>query len=316
MNKPVLVYRGDELASYGFGDSHPFGLDRHDVFHDELAEAGLGDAIQYAAPRAASVDDLLLFHTADYIDKVSRMSSEGKGFLDDGDTPALPGIFNAASNVVGTTLAAVDTIMQGDAERAFVPIGGLHHAGRNCAAGFCVFNDCGVAVEHLRKKHGLQRIAYVDIDAHHGDGMFYGFEDDPDLIFADVHEDGRCLYPGTGAESETGKGRARGTKLNIAMEPGAGDDEFKRAWSRIESYIDHAQPEFILFQCGADSLEGDPITHLRYTEQAHADAATALCALADKHCGGRIVGTGGGGYNRRNLARAWTRVVQSFVEAG
>ena len=118
MNKPVLVYRGDELASYGFGDSHPFGLDRHDVFHDELAEAGLGDAIQYAAPRAASVDELLLFHTADYIDKVSRMSSEGKGFLDDGDTPALPGIFNAASNVVGTTRAAVDTSMQGEAERA------------------------------------------------------------------------------------------------------------------------------------------------------------------------------------------------------
>jgi len=206
--------------------------------------------------------------------------------------------------------------MQGDAERAFVPIGGLHHAGRNCAAGFCVFNDCGVAAEHLRKKHGLQRIAYVDIDAHHGDGMFYGFEDDPDLIFADVHEDGRFLYPGTGAESETGTGRARGTKLNIPLQPGAGDEEFKKAWSRIESYVDHAQPEFILFQCGADSLEGDPITHLRYTEQAHADAATALCGLADKHCGGRIVGTGGGGYNRHNLARAWTRVVQSFVEAG
>ena len=137
-----------------------------------------------------------------------------------------------------------------------------------------------------------------------------------DLIFADVHEDGRHLYPGTGAESETGTGRARGTKLNIAMEAGAGDDDFKKAWSRVESYIDHARPEFILFQCGADSLEGDPITNLRYTEQAHADAAAALCALADKHCGGRIVGTGGGGYNRRNLARAWTRVVQSFVEAG
>jgi acetoin utilization protein AcuC len=316
MKLPVLVYKGDELASYGFGDPHPFGLDRHDVFHDELAAAGLGDAIEYATPRSADVDDLLLFHTADYIDKVSKMSAEGKGYLDEGDTPALPGIFDAASVVVGTTLAAVDAIMEGKARRAFVPIAGLHHAGRNNAAGFCVFNDCGVAAEYLRKQHDLQRIAYVDIDAHHGDGMFYGFEDDANLIFADIHEDGRYIYPGTGAAEETGKGRARGTKLNIPMAPGADDNDFRRAWSRVEAYLDHARPEFILFQCGADSLEGDPITHLRYTEQAHADAAAALCRLADKHCAGRIIGTGGGGYNRHNLARAWTRVVQSFVEAG
>jgi acetoin utilization protein AcuC len=315
MSDPVLVYRGEEIANYGFGDPHPFGTDRHDVFHAELAEANLGDAISYARPRHASVDELLLFHTADYIDKVSRMSVDGKGFLDEGDTPAVVGIFDAASNVVGSTLAAVDAIMRGEAKRAFVPIAGLHHAARNTAAGFCVFNDCGIAAEYLRKNHGLQRIAYIDIDAHHGDGVFYGFEDDPDLIFADVHEDGRHLYPGTGAAEETGTGRARGTKLNIPMQPGADDADFARAWARVEAYLDHAKPEFIIFQCGADSLEGDPITHLRYTEQAHADAASALCRLADKHCQGRIVGTGGGGYNRDNLARAWTRVVQSFVAA-
>jgi acetoin utilization protein AcuC len=313
---PVLVYRGDELASYGFGDPHPFGLDRHDVFQQELALAELGDGVEYAMPRRAGVDELLLFHTADYIDKVSRMSFEGTGFLDEGDTPALPGIFDAASDVVGTTIASVDAIMGGQARRAFIPIAGLHHAGRGHAAGFCVFNDCGVAAEYLRKQYGVQRIAYVDIDAHHGDGMFYSFEDDPDLIFADIHEDGRFLYPGTGGAEETGKGRARGTKLNIPLQPGAGDGEFAKAWEQVEAYIDRASPEFILFQCGADSLEGDPITHLRYTEEAHAHAATALCSLADKHCAGRVVGTGGGGYNRRNLARAWTRVVQSFVEAG
>mgnify|MGYP001818881906 FL=1 len=315
MAQPVRVYKGEALASYGFGDPHPFGLDRHDAFHAELAAAGLGDRVEYASPVSASVDDLLLFHTAEYIDKVSRMSSEGKGFLDGGDTPAMPGIFDAASVVVGTTIAAVDSVMRGETRRAFVPIAGLHHAARDGAAGFCVFNDCGVAAEHLRKQHGLTRIAYVDIDAHHGDGVFYGFEDDPDLIFADIHEDGRYLYPGTGAESETGTGRARGTKLNVALAPGAGDPEFDRAWSRVESYLDHARPEFILFQCGADSLEGDPITHLRFTEDAHARAAAALCRLADKHCEGRIVGTGGGGYNRSNIARAWTRVVQSFADA-
>ena len=316
MKSSVHVYKGDEIARYGFGDPHPFGTDRHDVFHRELATAGLGDDIHYAHPRSATVDELALFHTADYIDRVSRLSATGKGYLDDGDTPAIKGIFNAASDVVGSVLSAADKIMHGDIRRAFVPIAGLHHAARDRAAGFCVFNDCGIAAEYLRKNHGLSRIAYVDIDAHHGDGMFYGFEDDPDLIFADIHEDGRYLYPGTGAETETGKGKAKGTKLNIPMAPGAEDAEFRLAWKRVEEYLESAKPEFILFQCGADSLKGDPITHLCYTEAAHAEAALSLCRIADEHCGGRIIGTGGGGYNRRNVARAWTRVVQSFVAAG
>jgi acetoin utilization protein AcuC len=312
--KPVYVYKGEALARYGFGEGHPFGPDRHDAFHTELSRAGLGDAIQYASPRSATVDELALFHSADYIDFVSKKSSEGYGFLDGGDTPAFPGVFDIASDVVGTTLAAVDGVMSGEAARAFVPIAGLHHAGRGHAAGFCVFNDCGVAIEYLRDKHGLQKIAYVDIDAHHGDGVFYGFEDDPGLIFADIHEDGRYLYPGTGAASETGKGRAAGTKLNIPLPPGAGDTEFDEAWPAVMSHLRAARPEFIILQCGADSLEGDPITHLRFTENAHARAAAELCRLADEQCNGRIIGAGGGGYNRHNLARAWTRVVQAFVK--
>jgi acetoin utilization protein AcuC len=206
--------------------------------------------------------------------------------------------------------------MQGEAQRAFVPIAGLHHASRSHAAGFCVFNDCGVVAEALKQRYGLSRIAYVDIDAHHGDGVFYGFEADPSLVFADVHEDGRFLYPGTGAESETGVGAARGTKLNLPLMPGSGDDEFFEAWQRVEAHIERYAPEFVIFQCGADSLEGDPITHLRFTEEAHAHAACRLAGIADRHSGGRVLALGGGGYNRRNLARAWTRVVGAFLEAG
>ena len=313
LRPPVFVYRGEALARYGFGEDHPFGPDRHDAFQAELAAAVPADAVSYQAPRRASVDELALFHTPEYIDLVSRKSSEGYGFLDDGDTPAFPGIFGAASDVVGTTLAAVDAVMAGEASRAFVPIGGLHHAGRGHAAGFCVFNDCGVAAEYLRERYGVRRVAYVDIDAHHGDGVFYGFEDDPDLLFADIHEDGRFLYPGTGAAVETGRGRAAGTKLNIPLPPGAGDAEFEAVWPRVIAYLEDARPEFIILQCGADSLAGDPITHLGFTENAHARAAADLCAIADRYCRGRIVGTGGGGYNLRNLARAWTRVVQSFT---
>ena len=314
MSDTVLVYRGEEIAAYGFGDTHPFGVDRHDVFHCELDKAGFAESIDYGHPRPALVDELALFHTAGYIDKVSRLSALGKGWLDDGDTPAVPGIYDAASAVVGAVLCAVDEVMHGNYKRAFVPIAGLHHAARDRAAGFCVFNDCGIAIEYLRKEFGIKRIAYVDIDAHHGDGVFYGFEEDADLIFADIHEDGRHLYPGTGAAEETGKGRARGTKLNVPLAPGAGDADFHTAWARVEAYLEAAKPEFILMQCGADSLEGDPITHLCWTEEAHATAAASLCRLADKYCEGRIIGTGGGGYNRQNVARAWTRVVQSFVE--
>lgn len=312
---PVLVYRGTALAHYGFGDDHPFGPDRHDAFHAELERAGLGAAIRYEEPRRAGVDDIALFHTPEYIDFVSRLSAAGGGFLDAGDTPAFPGVFDAASDVVGSTLAAVDAVMAGEARRAFVPIAGLHHAARDAASGFCVFNDCGVAIEHLRRRHGLRRVAYVDIDAHHGDGVYYGFEDDPEVVFADIHEDGRFLFPGTGAAEETGSGRARGTKLNVPLPPGADDADFAAAWSRVVDYLDSAAPEFIILQCGADSLAGDPLTHLEYSEEAHARAAASLCELAERHADGRIVATGGGGYSRPNLARAWTRVVETFAKS-
>ena len=192
-------------------------------------------------------------------------------------------------------------------------IAGLHHAGRAHAAGFCVFNDCGVVIETLRKRHGLARVAYVDIDAHHGDGVFYAFESDPDLGFADIHEDGRFLYPGTGFPDETGRGAAIGTKLNLSLQPGAGDAEFATAWQQVEDYLVAFKPEFILMQCGADSVAGDPITHLNLSPQAHGRAAARLGSLADRFCDGRLLATGGGGYNRRNLALAWTAVVNSLV---
>ncbi len=314
MSDAVLVSRGEAIAAYGFGDPHPFGTDRHDAFHAELDRAGPGSAVRYGEPRQADVDELALFHTADYIDKVSQLSAAGEGWLDYGDTPAVPGIYEAAAAVAGAVLNAVDALMSGDHARAFVPIAGLHHATRDSAAGFCVFNDCGIAIEYLRRRYGVRRVAYVDIDAHHGDGVFYAFEDDPDLLFADVHEDGRFLYPGTGSADETGAGAARGTKLNVPIPPGADDTEFAHVWKRVEAYLEAAAPEFIIMQCGADSLEGDPITHLCLSEEAHASAAASLCRIADRYCSGRILGTGGGGYNRRNLARAWTRVVQSFID--
>lgn len=311
--KPVFVYKGDALAKYNFGDNHPFGPKRHHVFHDELDRLSLNTLVQITPPSRASIDQLALFHTSSYIDQVSRASEDGKGFLDDGDTPAFLGVFEAASDVVGTTLAAIDAVMHGQACRAFSPIGGLHHARRDKAGGFCVFNDCGVAIHYLREKYNIQRILYVDIDAHHGDGIFYDFEDDADLLFADIHQDGDTLYPGTGASDETGIGNAVNTKINLSLPPGATDNEFSEAWVKVENYLMDNPPEFIILQCGADSLAGDPITQLDLTEASHRMAALSLCQIADRHCEGRIIGLGGGGYNLDNIARAWTQVITAFL---
>jgi len=315
MSAPVAVVAGEAIARYGFGNDHPFGSDRHECFVRELAAQGLAAQVLHHEPRSAAREELTSFHTAAYVEFVQQKSASGLGFLDGGDTPAFRGVFEAASSVVGATLVAVESLMAGTSRRAFVPIAGLHHAARERAAGFCVFNDCGVAVEYLRSRYGVRRIAYVDIDAHHGDGVFYAFEDDPDLRFADIHEDGQYLYPGTGAREETGRGAAAGTKLNLPLAPGAGDAEFRVAWEQVEAYLAAFPSEFILFQCGTDSLGGDPITHLQLTEASHAYAARRLCAIADAQGHGRVLGMGGGGYNRRNLARGWSAVVRSFLES-
>jgi len=278
---PVLMVASDALSRYGFGDGHPFGPDRQEAFLREMRRSRAYPSLRLLDPRIAERDELHSFHRPEYVEFVIEKSASGKGYLDGGDTPAAKGIYEAASMVVGGTLLAVEEIMDGRARRGFVPIAGLHHAARTHAAGFCVFNDCGIAIERLRQRHGLRRIAYVDIDAHHGDGVFYAFESDPDALFADIHEDGRYLYPGTGAADETGKGRAAGTKLNLPVPPGAGDEDFHREWLKIEQYLRQTQPEFILLQCGADSLEGDPITHLAFSEEAHAHALASVWRIAD-----------------------------------
>ena len=309
------VYMGDDLARYGFGEGHPFGPDRLGAFWQQACAVGLDQRVQQCLP--VSVDRAVLerFHSAAYVDRVIRQSATGEGYLDGGDTPALKGIYESACFVVGSVLDAIERILGQECRQAFVPIAGLHHARRDSAAGFCVFNDCGIAIETLRSQHQLQRVAYVDIDAHHGDGVFYSFEEDPDLIFADLHEDGRYLYPGSGSEDETGRGAARGTKLNIPMPPEADDAAFFRAWEQVEAFIDAGRPEFILFQCGADSIAGDPITHLRYSPAAHRHATQRLLYLAGRHCSGRLLAMGGGGYNRGNLALTWTAVVQALLAA-
>ena len=311
----ILVVKDENISSYGFGDDHPFGPDRHGAFHRYLTDSGISNLVHLAASGYIAVRaDIERFHTNEYIDRVIAHCQLGKGFLDNGDTPAIQGLYESSLAVVGASLFVTEEVISGRFKKAFVPIAGLHHARRNSAGGFCVFNDIGVVIETLRKIHGINRIAYIDIDAHHGDGVYYSYEKDPNLIFADVHEDGRFLYPGTGFAEEIGIGPAKGTKKNISLKPGDGDVVFQENWSHIQAFLDDSEPEFFILQCGADSLLGDPITNLALSEKSHYLAAQSLTVLAEKHAKGRIIALGGGGYNRDNIGRAWTQVVKAFVD--
>lgn len=314
MSSPVALYVGQGLARYGFPEGHPFGIDRQGAFWQEVLRQGLDKRVNVREPRAASRDELLRFHTEDHVDWVRSQSDVGHGYLDYGDTPVFPGVFEAAATVTGTALEALERIMAGEARRSFQAIGGMHHARRHSAAGFCVFNDLGLVIDTLRARFGVRRVAYVDIDVHHGDGVFYSYEDDPDLILADIHEDGRYLYPGTGHAYETGRAEAKGTKLNLPLEPGAGNREFFAAWEVVVEHLRRFKPEFFVFQCGADSLAGDPLAHLMLTPVAHTHAARSLCDLADELCGGRLMAFGGGGYDLNNLAAGWCAVLGEMAK--
>ena len=309
----VCLYADEMLASYGFPEGHPFGIDRQQAFLQQARKQGLLDLVQVETGRAATAEALERFHRSAYVERVRTAESNGIDYLDAGDTPVFPNVYETSSYVVGSALKALDDVMNGKCRRTFQPIGGLHHAGRDHAAGFCVFSDLGVVIETLRSRYGVRRIGYVDIDVHFGDGVFYAFEDDPDVIIADIHQDPRTLYPGSGFADETGSGPALGTKLNIPMRYGSGDREFSDAWPQVERHLEKFAPEFFIFQCGADGLNGDPLAGLRYSSDTHALVTRKLCELTDRHASGRLMAFGGGGYNRRNLAAAWTAVLAEML---
>ncbi len=308
------LFLSEQLGHYGFPEGHPLSIDRQGAFWRAARARGLDRRVQLAPSSPAGRAAIERFHGPDYVDQVIAASQTGTGYLDYGDTPAFPGCFDVSAHLVGAALEGARRVAAGEALRTFQPIGGLHHARRRAAAGFCVFNDLGVLIETLRSEHGIRRIGYVDIDVHHGDGVFYEFEQDPELFVVDIHEDGRFLYPGTGFAHETGRGAAQGTKLNLPLKSGAGDADFMLAWSQAERFLDAFAPEFFILQCGADGLAGDPLADLRLTPAAHLHAARRMVALAERHAGGRLMAFGGGGYSLENLGSAWCAVLEALLE--
>ena len=310
----VALYVGDALARYGFPRGHPFGPDRQDAFWSETQSQGLDRRVELRAPVAAERAELERFCDPAFVDFVADRAERGSGYFDYGDTPVFRGAFDAVAHVAGSAVDGMRRVMDGKVRRSFQPIGGLHHARRDAAAGFCIMNDTGIVIETLRAEYDIRRVAYIDIDVHHGDGVFYAYESDPDVCIVDLHQDGRTLYPGTGHAHERGKGAAAGTKLNIPLLPGCDDETFLAEWQGALPLLRAHKPEFIMLQCGADSIAGDPLAMLQLTPSAHARVAADLCALAEECACGRIMGFGGGGYDRRNLALGWNGVLRAFLE--
>jgi acetoin utilization protein AcuC len=301
----LLVY-GPRSTDYDFGPGHPLTPRRFGPGIDLLRAVGAEPGL---APEPASDSDLRMCHVQEYIEIVHRFSVDPFGPMEAGighsDNPPFAGMHEASAAVAGGSLRAMEAILLGDIEHAFHPGGGLHHAMRDRAWGFCVYNDPALAIARARRD-GL-RVMYIDLDAHHGDGVQALFWGDPDVLTFSIHESGRYLFPGTGDADEVGDGIAAGTAINVPLPPFTGED----AWYPIvESYLPVLAaafgPDLIVSQHGADSHAWDPLPHLVVTTTAHGKAARLVDEIAHRFAGGRWLATGGGGYDAyRVVSRTW-----------
>lgn len=275
-----------------------------------VKELGLFDGgLQLLRQEPASDEELTLAHSPEYLSFVRRMDALGHGFLDYGDTPVYPGIFKRAAISVGGTLLGVRLIARGELQHAFNPGGGLHHARRDRAGGFCVFNDIVIAVRALQREFGLQRIAIVDLDGHHGDGTQALLYDEP-ILKLSFHQYDRRFYPGTGALDELGVGEGHGFTVNVPLPRRTGDRAYLEAFEALVPPLLHAyRPEFILLQFGVDGHRDDPLVSLSLTTRGYAVLARRMHELAHELCAGRLMVLGGGGYDPDNVARCWTTML-------
>jgi acetoin utilization protein AcuC len=299
----------ERFLDYNLGPQHPLRPIRVKLTYELIRSKGIlqQESVEVIKPRIATREEILLFHEEEYVRLVEQYSRKGSGLLDAGDTPAFKGCYEATSLVVGASIVAADAVMSGRLSHAFNPSGGLHHAHPERASGFCIFNDPAVVIAHLKSKYNLKRIVYLDIDAHHGDGVMYGYYDDPAVLDVDFHESGKFLFPGTGFPDEIGKGTARGLKLNIPLLPYTGDEAYLEAFQQVvPESIRKFRPEIILIQCGADGHLDDRLAHLRLTTKVYEEVVSQTHYLAHELCNGKLLLFGGGGYTLANVPRVWT----------
>jgi acetoin utilization protein AcuC len=300
----------ERFLAYDFGPDHPFTLrSRRSAVRllQEVVQSHRGHTVEYRQEvDVASVDYLAKFHESAYLERVRRASrSHRPGLLDRGDTPSFPGCFEASARIVAGTAWATETALA-SSHPTFQPAGGLHHAHPDRASGFCIFNDVTLAMVEAARR--LRRIAYIDIDAHHGDGVMYGLYESGRVLDIDFHQDGRTLFPGTGFPEETGKGDGSGLKVNVPLLPGSGDETLTPLFRRlVPPLLRTFRPELIVLQHGADGHVGDPLTGLAYTSRSFDEIDRLVLELGHELCRSRVVFTGGGGYRPESVARVFAR---------
>jgi acetoin utilization protein AcuC len=305
--KTALIACAD-LEGYSYGDHHPFKVQRYRLAHDLMEAYGLLDlpSMELRHPRAVTKDELLGAHSSDYLDRLSEFSAAGEPRADfryglgDLENPIFPGVFDWACLGVSGTLEAARLVTEEGFAAAFNPLGGYHHAQKSRASGFSYLNDATVAINHLLAKG--KRVVYLDIDAHHGDGVQNAFYDTDRVLTISLHESGVYFFPGTGFESEIGEGAGKGYSVNLPLLAHTDDALFMKAFDEIAFPLIAAfDPDVLFTQLGADTFRTDPLTRLEVTTHAYAYIMRKLRALQIPW-----VGVGGGGYDMMNVARAWT----------
>lgn len=305
------------MLNYDFGAHHPMHPSRLEATWRLVQEYGLDrrDAVTVEVPEVAEDAQLTVVHTPDYVAAVREVSqdptvSRPESGLGTEDTPGYAGIHEASARLVGGSVQAAQAIVDGAAVRAVNFGGGMHHAFANKASGFCVYNDCAVAIRHLLNS-GVQRVLYLDVDGHHGDGTQSIFFDTPEVMTISIHESGATLFPGTGFANEVGIGEAAGTAVNIAMPPTAEDAQWLRAYHAVvPALVEQFRPDVIVSQHGCDSHVSDPLTHLRVSIDGQREIMLHVRQMADRFCDGRWIATGGGGYDCYDaVPRSWSHLV-------
>jgi acetoin utilization protein AcuC len=313
VSRSLRVPWDDKLVSYDFGAGHPLNPVRVELTMALARELGVLDLpnVEVQGVQPAGDDLIGLIHDPRYIAAVRRAGDTGGPELSVGlgtpDNPVFLGMHDAAALVAGASVAAAEAVWTGAAEHAANVAGGLHHAMRDAAAGFCVYNDPAIAIAWLLEQ-GARKIAYVDVDVHHGDGVQAAFYDDPRVLTISLHETPRTLFPGTGYPHETG---AAASAVNVALPPGCDDGGWLRAFHAIVPPLLRAfEPELLVTQHGCDSHALDPLAHLMLSVDGQRTAYAALHRLAHETAGGRWVLTGGGGYELVQVVpRAWTHLL-------
>jgi acetoin utilization protein AcuC len=308
----VLIWRPD-LADYRLAAGHPLDPVRLQLSVSLMRDYDSLPACATLSPKSATDEDLLRVHSAEYVAAVREASGRpsafvGKMGLGSADNPVFERMHEVSSLICGGSILAIQTALSAEGpRRAFAIAGGLHHAHKARAAGFCVYNDPAVAIARARADQPGLRVMYLDIDAHHGDGVQEAFYDCDEVLTVSLHETGRFLFPGTGEVTEVGEGAGQGCAANVPLPPYATDECYRLAFDRLVVPLARSfRPEVIVAQLGADALHDDPLTQLALTLPGYRMLTERILDLAEELCFGRLAALGGGGYDvYSGVPRAW-----------